>query len=151
MTNKLTRLNTFGIYFVPRRLVEDEVPNRLKRLKKLRNKKANSSEDTKDIDDEIKKLSGNRPCVILKQYNANITVIPFTHSDEEVDLTNIESKVFKNHKKKSFIKTSVIVTISRNKFMEVCDRYGNVKLPQNEIDTLLKQLGKHYLGKKTQQ
>lgn len=141
---KNTRINRFGIYYTSRQLLEDNISDKIKLLKKKRKRLINDSQNTKEIDEQLDKLNGKRPCLVLKIYNANITIIPITKSSDEVDSSHIETAIF-NRDYKSYIKTSVIKTISISKFKSSSDMYKNKKIPQDEIDNLLMILKKHYL------
>lgn len=143
--NEKTRLLRFGIYYTSRKILEDNIPNKIKYLEKKRIKLLDNGFDVKEIDNQLFDLNGKRPCLVLKIYNANITIIPITRSDGNKDSSHIETKVFENKEYKSYIKTSVIKTISIESFKSSSDMFRNKKLPQSEIDLLLMSLKKHYL------
>lgn len=143
MIKENIKLNRFGIYYTPRKYLEENVSNEIKILKKKIIKKRELNHNIEKEKYELKLLQSNRPCVILKIYKRNITLIPMTRSD--ADESNIPTDVFTNKEKKSHIKTSVLVTMSIEKFKKFSDRHGNLKLPQTEIENLLKILQKHYL------
>lgn len=137
-----TTINRFGIYYIPRKYLEDGLSSKIKWLKKLKNKLAKNLENYTEVENEIVRLSSNRPCIVVKKYKSNVYVMPITNSSS--DETHLETKVFNKKKTPSYIKTSVIVTFSSSRFKSLADRLGNIRIPEEERQILLSFSKKHY-------
>lgn len=135
------KLNRFGVYYLPRKILEDGVSNKIKALKKKRIKYIKNNLPVLDIEETLEKLNAKRPCIVMKLYKKNVTIMPLTRSD--ADESHYETKVF-NSEKKSYVKTSVILTISKERFLSNFQRKGNLRIDKEERQELIKICKKHY-------
>ncbi len=137
-------LERFGVYYIPRKILEEDVSKSIKIVKRKIKKNKRNSIGTDQLEEELKLLTSKRPCVIIKLYKGNVTVLPMTKSGPEVDESHIMTNVFQRKNYSSFIKTSVIQTMSIQKFKKDGD-ISKKKIPKEEREYLLEILQKHYL------
>ncbi len=129
----MIKLKRFGIYYLPRHLLEEGLSSK---IKKIKHKIKNSDDSTVEILlEKLKKLEASRPCFILKIYKANIIVIPITSSD--ADETNIKIESITKKYPHSYAKMSVLKTMDKSFFIKKMERSSNIKLPQEDIDKIL--------------
>lgn len=132
---KNIKINRFGVYFLPRIELEDDAPNKIKIIEKKIETTADNKYKTA-LQSDLKLLRSYRPCVVLKVYRGNVTVIPVTSSIADESQMKIEpiSAKYTN----SYLKISVIKTFDKKRFIKIMQRAKNKKISKEDIDSLMK-------------